>query len=91
MTASDSTVQCWLVERSFGQRNLVTTIYATPDGSRYHQQERSSTALRTGSGVTAAIDVDEEKLQPVADEETRERYATEAERTAEQYEPDDPI
>jgi len=25
---SDSTVQCWLVERTFDDRNLVTIVYA---------------------------------------------------------------
>ncbi|QSX00523.1 hypothetical protein [Haloterrigena alkaliphila] len=88
---SDSTVRCWLVERDFDSRNIVTLVYATPDGSRYQQRERSSTALRSGPDVTAAVEVDEDELEPVTDEETRERYATEAERTAEQYDPDDPI
>ena len=88
---SDSTVRCWLVERDFDSRNIVTLVYATPDGSRYQQRERSSAALRSGPDVTAAVEVDEDELEPVSDDETRERYATEAERTAEQYDPDDPI
>ncbi|PGF16114.1 hypothetical protein CP556_08275 [Natrinema sp. CBA1119] len=88
---SDSTVQCWLVERTFDNRNLVTIVYATPDGSRYQQRERSATSLQTGSTVTAAAEIPDDELEPVADEETRERYATEIERTAEQYDPDDPI
>ena len=88
---SDSTVQCWLVERSFDDRNLVTIVYATPDGSRYHQRERSSTSLQTGPTVTAADDIPESDLEPVADELTRDRYADEVERTASQYDPDDPI
>ncbi|WP_254766105.1 hypothetical protein [Salinilacihabitans rarus] len=88
---SDSTVRCWLVEREFGDRDFVTIVYATPDGSRYQRRQRSSTALRTGSPVTAAVEVDEDDLAPVPDEETRERYAAEVERTAERYDPDDPI
>ncbi|OVE83378.1 hypothetical protein [Natronolimnobius baerhuensis] len=88
---SESTQQCWLVEREFGARNIVTIIYATPDGSRYQQRERSSTSLRTGSPVTAAVEVTASDLEDVTDEETRERYATEAQRTAEQYDPDDSI
>ncbi|WP_121744235.1 hypothetical protein [Natronorubrum halophilum] len=88
---SESTVRCWLVERTFDDRNLVTIIYATPDGSRYHQRERSSTSLQTGSPVTAATAVPEAELEPVTDEETRERYASEVDRTAERYDPDDPI
>ncbi|WP_226483141.1 hypothetical protein [Natrinema amylolyticum] len=88
---SDSTVQCWLVERTFDDRNLVTIVYATPDGSRYQQRERSSTSLRTGGAVTAATEIPEDELEPVTDEETRERYAEEVDRTAEQYDPDDQI
>lgn len=88
---TDSTVQCWLVEREFGARNIVTLVYATPDGSRYQQRERSSTALRTGSAVTAATEIPESDLEPVADAETRERYATEIERVTDQYDPDEPI
>ena len=87
----DSTVRCWLVEREFGDRNVVTIVYATPDGRRYQQRERSSTSLRTGSAVTAATEIPEDDLEPVADEDTRRRYAAEAERTARQYDPDDPI
>ena len=88
---SDSTVQCWLVERTFGDRDFVTIVYATPEGERYHQRERSSTSLRTGPAVTAATEIPEDDLEPVPDEETRERYASEVERTADRYEPDDPI
>ena len=88
---SDSTVRCWLVEREFGDRDFVTIVYATPDGARYHKRERSSTSLRTGSQVTAATEIAEDELEPVTDAETRERYAAEVERTAEQYDPDDPI
>ncbi|WP_222915933.1 hypothetical protein [Natrinema sp. SYSU A 869] len=88
---SDSTVQCWLAERTFDDRNLVTIVYATPDGSRYQQRERSSTSLQTGAAVTAATEIPDDELEPVSDEETRERYAQEVDRTAERYDPDDPI
>ncbi|MFA9416329.1 hypothetical protein [Natrinema sp. HArc-T2] len=88
---SDSTVQCWLVERELGDRDFVTLVYATPDGSRYQQRQRSSTALRTGPQVTAAVEIPEEELETVPDKETRERYATEVERTADRYDPDEPI
>ena len=87
---SDST-RCWLVERTFGDRNLVTLVYATPDGSRYQRRQRSSTTLRTGTSVTAAVDVSDAELEPVDDAATRERYAAEAARVARAYEPDDPI
>ncbi|WP_255169521.1 hypothetical protein [Natrononativus amylolyticus] len=88
---TDSTVRCWLVERSVGDRNLVTLVYATPDGRRYRRYERSAVSLRTGSPVTAAVTVDGDDLESTADEETVARYAAEAERTAERYDPDDPI
>ncbi|QLG49630.1 hypothetical protein [Natrinema halophilum] len=88
---SDKTVECWLVERELGDRDFVTLVYATPDGSRYQQRHRSSTALRTGSEVTAAVDVPEAELERVPDAETRDRYAAEVERTADRYDPDDPI
>lgn len=88
---SDDTVRVWLVERSFDDRNLVTLVYATPDGRRYQQRERSATSLRTGSTVTAADDVDPSDLESVDDDETRERYAAEVDRTRSQYEPGDPI
>jgi len=88
---SDSTVQCWLVERELGDRDFVTLVYATPDGSRYQQRQRSSTALRTGTQVTAAVEIPEDELEAVPDEETRDRYAMEVDRTAERYDPDDPI
>jgi len=88
---SDSTVQCWLVERTFDDRNLVTIVYATPDGSRYQQQERSATSLQTGSTVTAAAEIPTTNSSQSPTRATRERYVTEVERTAEQYNPDDPI
>ncbi|MDQ2050395.1 hypothetical protein RBH26_07835 [Natronolimnohabitans sp. A-GB9] len=88
---SESTERCWLVEREFGDRDFVTIVYATRDGTRYQQRQRSSTSLRVGSEVTAATEIPEDELEEVPDEETRKRYATEAERTAEQYDPDDPI
>ncbi|GAB7019224.1 hypothetical protein [Halostagnicola bangensis] len=88
---SDSTERCWLVERTFDDRNLVTIVYATPDGSRYHQRERSAMSLQQGSAVTAAADIDADELEAVPDEETRERYAGEVERTAEKYDPDEEI
>ncbi|WP_254762570.1 hypothetical protein [Natrinema marinum] len=88
---SDSTVQCWLVERELGDRDFVTLVYATPDGSRFQQRQRSSTALRTGPAVTAAVEIPEDELEAVPDDETRERYAAEVDRTADRYAPDDPI
>ena len=88
---TDQNEQLWLVERDVDGRNVITLIYATPDGSRYHRRERAAAGLQTGSSVTAAIEVEESNLRHVEDEETRARYATEVERTANRYEPDDPL
>ncbi|WP_439028012.1 hypothetical protein [Haloarchaeobius sp. DT45] len=84
------TVQCWLVERTFDDRNLVTIVYATPDGERYLQQERSANSL-TRNPVTAGKEVAIDSLEATGDDATRERYEKEATRTAEQYDADDAI
>ena len=44
-----------------------------------------------GSGVSAARDIDPDRLSPVADGETVERYRREVERTVEKYDPDETI
>lgn len=84
------TEQLWLVERTYTDRDLVVLIYATPDGERQLRKELASTMLQRTS-VTAAIDAAPEDLEPVEDEATRERYATEVERVREDHDPDDPI
>ncbi|EMA37860.1 hypothetical protein [Halobiforma nitratireducens] len=93
MTASsetDETVRCWLVERDYDDKGLVTLAYATSDGDRVYRRELAAGAA-TRSRVTAAKDVDPAQLEPVEDADTRDRYATEVDRTADQYEPDEPI
>ncbi|WP_148680579.1 hypothetical protein [Halovivax ruber] len=89
--ADDETVRCWLVERTFDDRNLVTLVYATPDGERYQRKERSATSLQGDNAATAAVDIEVADLEPVPDPETRERYATEASRVAESTDPDELI
>ena len=85
-------VRIWLVERTYTDRDLVVTVYATPDGERYLQQERAASIVRRGdSEVTAATDVSPERLERVEDDETRERYAAEAARMADDHDPDDPV
>jgi hypothetical protein len=81
--------QAWLVERDVDSRDLVTLTYATPDGERAFTKQSSLNSLARGDGVTAAMDVDDERLDPVEDPETRERYAQEAERVAADNDPDD--
>lgn len=80
----------WLVERTYTDRDLIVLVYATPDGTRSRRKELSSTMLGRTT-VTAAVDADPEKLEPVDDEETRERYAAEVERVRADHDPDDPI
>ncbi|WP_254536164.1 hypothetical protein [Halomarina litorea] len=85
----DGTVRLWLVERDYDSRNLVTLVYATPDGERYLRQERSAHLLK--DGVTAAVDTAPSDLTVVDDEETRERYAAEADRMRDRHAPDETV
>lgn len=87
--ADGETVRLWLVERDYDSRNLVTLVYATPDGEQYIQQERSAHLL--SDGVTAAVDTAPDDLAPVEDEATRERYASEVERMRERHAPDETV
>lgn len=83
-------IRCWLVERDYDDKGLVTLTYATPDGERVYRRELAASAA-TRSTVTAAKSIERDQLEPVEDEATRDRYATEVDRTAERYEPDEPI
>ncbi|KZN25683.1 hypothetical protein A4G99_04315 [Haladaptatus sp. R4] len=89
------TERVWMVERTFSadSPHILVTVYATPDGSRYLQKERAFNRFGSGPGpeVTAAITVEAERLTPVTDAETRERYANEAERMRARHDPDDPV
>jgi hypothetical protein len=78
----------WLVERTYSQRDLVTLVYATPDGERYLRKEK---AAHLGGDATAAIEVSPDRLSPVDDEDDLERYASEAARMAEKHDPDETI
>ncbi len=82
------TVQCWLVDRVYDDKGLITLTYASPDGSRQHVIER---AAQTVGDVTAATDIESDRLDPVEDETTRERYASEAERMEARHDPDETI
>ncbi len=91
MTDADETVRCWLVERSsYGDERMVTLVYATPDGDR-HLTKQFSTNLLLRKTVTAALDVEPDRLEPVADADTREQYAAEARRMAETHDPDEEV
>jgi hypothetical protein len=88
--SDDGTVRTWLVEREYGDRNLVTLVYATPDGERALTRQLSSTVLDRTT-VTAARDAAPERLSPVRDADTRERYRREVERVRADHDPDDAI
>jgi hypothetical protein len=83
--------RAWLVERDVDSRDLVTLTYATPDGEQAFTKQSSLTSLARTGGVTAAVDVDADRFEPVEDPETVERYAGEADRVAADNDPDDEI
>lgn len=87
MAASE---RCWLVERDYGDEDLVTLVYATTDGSRQVTRQLSATMLANDS-ITAAREVPTERLTPVRDEDRRRRYAREARRMADSHDPDEMV
>ncbi|WP_323191207.1 hypothetical protein [Halostella sp. PRR32] len=91
MEDSDEAIRVWLVERNVDQRNLVTLVYATPDGRRRHLRQLSSGAIDRGTDVTAAKTVHPDDLEPVEDETTRDRYESEASRVADRHSADDTL
>ncbi|AQL42677.1 hypothetical protein BV210_08120 [Halorientalis sp. IM1011] len=86
---TDDTVRTWLVAREYEHEDMVTLVYATPDGERAVFQQRS-TQMLFDSTVTAGQEVEADRLEPV-DPEDRQRYADEAERMAERHDPDDEV
>lgn len=86
-TDSD-TQRVWLVHREYTPRDLIVLEYATLDGERYVRKENAARAAQ--SGVTAAIDVPEEKLAPTDDADV-DRYRSEAQRMKAEHDPDDEI
>lgn len=82
------TVQCWLVDRVYDDKGLITLTYASPDGSRRHVIER---AAQTVGDVTAATEVESDRLDAVQNETTRERYASEAERMEARHDPEESV
>ncbi|WP_299266267.1 hypothetical protein [Halorientalis sp.] len=86
---TENTVRTWLVAREYEHEDMVTLVYATPDGERAVFQQKS-TRMLFDSTVTAALDVEPNRLETV-DPEDRERYANEAERMTERHDPDDEV
>ena len=87
---SDDSVRCWLVDRRTPDENLVTLVYATPDGERQVTKQLSFQLL-SRKPTTAAIDVEPDRLEVTPAADDRERYATQARAMAEQHDPDDEV
>jgi len=88
--SDEETERVWLVERSYGRgEDIVTLVYATPDGARVLKRQLSYRMLQ-GKEITAAREVDSGRLETVS-EADREAYAEEAERMMERHDPDDPV
>ncbi|MDS0283613.1 hypothetical protein [Haloarcula onubensis] len=87
---TEETVRVWLVERTYGddEQNMIILTYATPDGRRDFRKERALTSYTGDHRETpVSMTVDPDNLGSVDDTETRERYATEAERMREKHDP----
>jgi hypothetical protein len=88
------TLRVWLVERTFSddEQNLVVLTYATPDGRRAFRKERALTSFSGSQRETkAALEVDRANTGRVTDDDLQRRYATEAQRMAEEHDPEDAI
>jgi len=84
---ADEETRVWLVERSYGRgEDIVTLVYATPDGSRVQKKQLSYRLLR-GKEITAAREVPADRLETADDGDDRERYAEEAARMRDRYDP----
>ncbi len=87
----EETVQTWLVERSYGNdEDLVTLVYASPDGEQQLTKQLSHRMLMRKE-ITAGRRIPLDRLEAVDDEETRERYRTEATRMADSHDPDENV
>jgi hypothetical protein len=89
----EETVRLWLVERTYSddEQNIIILVYATPDGERYFRKERALVSFSDHRDTTAAVDVAPGAVGRVDDQETRARYAAEAQRTRAANDPDDAV
>jgi len=83
----------WLVERAYSEevQNMLKLVYSTPDGKHHLHLQKMLSTPRQADEITAARDVPTEKLEPIREENRQERYAREAERMREKYEPDETV
>jgi hypothetical protein len=90
---SDDETRVWLVERAYSEevQNMLELVYATPNGERHLRLQKMLSSPHQADSITAAREVADEKLEPVRDDGTSERYAREAERMREGYEPDETV
>jgi len=84
------TEQLWLVERTYDDKGLISLVYATTDGESVRRIERAPIAVERSGGVTAAVEAERDALVS-ANEDERERYATEATRMADRHDPDERV
>ncbi|MFC7097334.1 hypothetical protein [Halobaculum marinum] len=83
-------MRLWLVSREYDTRQTVTLTYASVDGDRSYTRQASIELLQRNP-VTAGIDRDRGDTEPVEDPATRERYAEEAGRMADEHDPGDEV
>lgn len=83
-------MRLWLVEREYDARQTVSLTYASEDGERYYRRQ-ASVELLGRKPATAAVEHSESDLEAVESDETKERYAAEARRMAERYDPDEEV
>ncbi|QLG60798.1 hypothetical protein [Halorarum salinum] len=83
-------MRLWLVEREYDARQTVSLTYASEDGERYYRRQ-ASVELLGRNPATAAVDRPESDLEAVESDGTKERYAAEARRMAERYDPDEEV
>ncbi|EMA43510.1 hypothetical protein [Halobiforma nitratireducens] len=88
-------IRVWMVERTFSadSPNIMVITYATTDGEYRLTKEWAYNRFgaRNAPTVTAALEVEPDRLTPVDDDETGERYASEAKRMRERHEPDESV
>ena len=85
------TERLWLVDRTYDDKGLISLAYATADGTAVRRIERAPIAVERSGGVTAAVEAERDALAPVEEASLRERYAAEAERMAENHDPEETV
>lgn len=87
--SDEETVKVWLVEREYSTKGMISLVYATTDGRRYLRKQFSEQML-TKRDVTAAIEAETDRLESTHEQDL-DRFASEAQRMADQHDPDDAV